>query len=420
MANPAQARPLRPVGRPASAIIEDVRRVRADGALRPGRLAARFALRPPRRSADETGQRHATWLELFFDLVFVLAMGAVVGRLDHVLVPSLPTLLAAGGLFVVVQFAWAGQVFYDTRYDPDDTQHRLLVLVAVAGAGALTLGVSGAPHSVLLPVGYLVVRGVLLLLYLRARPSSAAAREVATVYLTGFGVGWLIWLASLAVPASVRPAVWAVAMTVELATPWLGLRRLSRSPVDVVHLPERMGQFAIIVLGSALANVLAAVPIHPGPRMAAAAAAAFAIPASVWWVYTTFINTGLALTRLRGGQRYAYLHLPMSTGLLLLGWSLGEVLRQIDANARTIPLALRLILAASLVAWMLCGLGLNWLSARSPGTRRIALTGGGIGAVTAIAVAVPHPFPMLLLVAATLGGYAVLLSRHLVGMAKAS
>lgn len=110
----------------------------------------------------------------------------------------------------------------------------------------------------------------------------------------------------------------------------------------------------------------------------------------------------------------------MSTGLLLLGWSLGEVLRQIDANARTIPLALRLILAASLVAWMLCGLGLNWLSARSPGTRRIALTGGGIGAVTAIAVAVPHPFPMLLLVAATLGGYAVLLSRHLVGMAKAS
>ncbi|OKI65045.1 hypothetical protein A6A27_24855 [Micromonospora sp. CB01531] len=130
-----------------------------------GRLAARFVLRPSRRAPDEAGQRHATWLELFFDLVFVLATAAVVGRLGHRLVPSPTALLAAGGLFVVLQFAWAGQVFYDTRYDPDDTQHRLLVLVAVAGAGALTLGVAGAPHSVLLPVGYLVVRGVLLLLY---------------------------------------------------------------------------------------------------------------------------------------------------------------------------------------------------------------------------------------------------------------
>ncbi|MEU8264560.1 low temperature requirement protein A [Micromonospora sp. NPDC048999] len=397
-----------------------MRRVRADGARWPGRLAARLILRPARRSPDEAGQRHATWLELFFDLVFVLAMGAVVGRLDHVLVPSPLALLAAGGLFVVVQFAWAGQVFYDTRYDPDDTQHRLLVLVAVAGAGALTLGVAGAPHSVLLPVGYLVVRGVLLLLYLRVRPSSAAAREVTTVYLTGFGVGWLIWLASLAVPVPARPAVWAVAMAVELATPWLGLRRLSRSPVDVVHLPERMGQFSIIVLGSALANVLAAVPIHPGLRLAAAAAAGFAIPASVWWVYTTFVNTGLALTRLRGGQWYAYLHLPLSTALLVLGWSLGEVVRQIGVDAPTIPLGLRLILAGSLVAWMLCGLGLNWLSAQSPGTRRVALSCGGIGAVTAIAVAVPRPFPMLLLVAAALGGYAVLLTRHLTGMAKTS
>ncbi|OKI65044.1 hypothetical protein A6A27_24850 [Micromonospora sp. CB01531] len=240
------------------------------------------------------------------------------------------------------------------------------------------------------------------------------------VYLTGFGAGWVVWLASLAVPAPVRPAVWAVAMTVELATPWLGLRRLSRSPVDVVHLPERMGQFSIIVLGSALANVLAAVPIHPGPRLAVAAAAAFAVPAAVWWVYTTFVNTGLALARLRGGQAYAYLHLPMSSALLLLGWSLGEVIRQIDAEAPTIPPALRLILAGSLVGWMLCGLGLHWLSLRRLGARRLALTGGGIGSVTAIAAAVASPLPMLLLVAATLGGYAVLLTRHLTGMAKAS
>ncbi|MFJ8582471.1 low temperature requirement protein A [Micromonospora sp. NPDC093277] len=394
-----------------------MRRVRADGAPWPGRLAARFALRPSRRLADEAGQRHATWLELFFDLVFVLALGAVVGRFGHGLVPTRWDLLAAGGLSVVVQWAWAGQVFYDTRYDPDDPPHRLLVLVAVAGAGALTLGVGGAPRSALLPIGYLVVRGVLLLLYLRVRPTDHATREVTSIYLTGFGVGWLIWLASLAVPAATRPVLWTAAMIIELATPWLGMRRLNRSPADVVHLPERLGQFTIIVLGSALASVLAAVPIHPEPRVAVAAAAAFALPASVWWVYTTFVESGLALARLGGGQRYAYLHILMNSALLLLGWSLGDVVRQVDADAPAAPLGLRLLLAASLVTWMLCGLGLNRVSEQPPGARRYVLSSGGIASVTAATVAVDRPLPMLLLVAATLVGYAVLVTRHLASMA---
>ena len=396
-----------------------MRRVRAGGAPWPGRLAARFALRAPRHPTDEAGQRHATWLELFFDLIFVLALAAVAGRLGHGLVPRPSALLAVCGLFLVVLWAWVGQVFYDTRYDPDDTPHRLLVLVALAGAGALTLGVGKAPQTLLLPVGYLVVRGVLLLLYLRVRSAGAADREVASVYLIGYGAGGLIWLASLAVPASARPAVWTVAMTVELSTPWLGLRRLSRSPVDVVHLPERIGQFSIIVLGSALASLLAAVPAHPGPRLVAAAAVAFAVLASVWWVYTTFVNTGLALARLRGGQAYGYLHIPLAGALLLLGWSLGEVVRRIAAEAPTTPVALRLMLAAALVTWMLCGLGLNSLSLQRPRSRQVAITGYGIASVTAVAAAVPRPLPLLVLVAAALVGYAVLITRHLTALARA-
>ncbi|MCW3817645.1 low temperature requirement protein A [Micromonospora sp. DR5-3] len=378
------------------------------------RLTARLAL--PGRRADDAGQRHASWLELFFDVMFVFALGAVVNRLGHE--PRTSAVLAACGLFVVLQWAWVGQVFYDTRYDPDDIPHRLLVLVALVGVGALTLGVAEAPNGVLLPAGFLVVRGVLLLLYLRARSTGEPARLVTNVYLVGFGTGWAIWLASLAVPASTRPAMWTAAMAVELATPWLGLRRLSRFPVDVVHLPERIGQFAIIVLGSALADLLAAVPARSGPRIIGAAAIAFTIPAAVWWVYTTFVNAGLAMARLRGGVGYTHLHIPLGAGLLLLGWSLGEVVRQVEADAPTTRPMVRLILAASLVTWMLCGLGLNWLSVERPGVRRLAITGYGIASVAVISAVVARPLPLLVLLAAAVAGYAVLASRHLTGQAR--
>jgi low temperature requirement protein LtrA len=391
-----------------------VRWVPADGVSGLRRLAARLRLPASAPTTDEAGHHHATWLELFFDIIFAFALTAVVDRLGNVSMPRLADVLTVCGLFVMVQWAWLGQVYYDTRYDPDDGPHRLMVLVALAGAGAMTLGVGRVPDSVLLPVGYLIVRGVLLLLYLRARSAVASAREVTGVYLTGFGIGWLVWLGSLLTPPAVRPALWTTAVCIELATPWLGVRRLSRWPVDTEHLPERTGQFAIIILGSsALANVLNAVPNRPSPHTILAAAVAFAVPAAVWWIYTTFITAGLAGSRLGGGQTYTYLNIPMSGALLILGWSLGQVVRLVSAGAQSVPGALRLMLAASILLWMLCGIGLSWLAVNRPNARRLAIFGYGMGSITLIALAARRPLLLLVLVSAAIALYALLVTRRM-------
>ncbi|MCO1597300.1 low temperature requirement protein A [Micromonospora sp. RHAY321] len=394
-----------------------MRRVRTVGASLPGWLAGRLGVRGPAPLEDEAGHRHATWLELFLDVIFVYALAAVAARLGTEPTPSPSAILAVIGLFLVIQWAWLGQVYYDTRFDPDDLPHRLLVLIALVGAGAMTLGVDEVPESPLLPIGYLIVRGVLLLLYLRARPTSPRARTVTSVYLVGFGLGWLIWFVSLTVPTALRPALWIVAMTIELATPWIGRRRLEQWPVDSRHLPERVGQFTIIVLGSALANLLFAVPDHPRPHMILTAGLAFVVPAAVWWVYTTFVTTNLVTSRLRAGQAYTYLHIPLGGALLLLGWSLGQAVRLVDAGANRLPLELRLLLAASVVVWVLCGLGLYALAAR-PSAARLAITAYGVISVSLIGATVGEARLLLFLVAAAIVGYAVLLNRRLAAVRK--
>ncbi|MGC4772344.1 low temperature requirement protein A [Micromonospora sp. DT44] len=396
-----------------------MRRVRTGAPHVPDWLARRIGLGGLGPRVDEAGHRHATWLELFLDVVFVYALAAVTARLGTDPSPSPTAVLAVIGLFVVIQWAWLGQVYYDTRFDPDDSVHRLLVLVALVGAGAMTLGVDEVPESVLLPVGYLIVRGVLLLLYLRARPTSSMARAVTTVYLIGFGSGWLIWLGSLAAPTKLRPVLWIVGMTIELSTPWVGVRRLNRWPVDNRHLPERIGQFTIIILGSALASLLFAVPDHPPPHMILTAALAFLIPAAVWWVYTTFVTTRLLQRRLRGGQAYSYLHIPLGGALLLLGWALGQVVRLVDANANGLPLELRLLLGASMVIWTLCGLALYWLWNR-PSTARLAIAVYGVVSVSLITVTVHRPRLLLSLLSLAIVGYAVLVSRRLARASEAN
>jgi len=373
-------------------------------------LAARWGLDPSALPAAEGEERHASWLELFFDLVFVLALLAVQNRL-HGSTPSYGEILQAAGLYAVVWGSWAGQAFYDTRFDPDDAAHRLAVLVGMLGAAGMAIGAEEAPDTLLLPLGYLVVRGTLLALYLRVRGISPNARRLTTVYLTGFGLGSLLWAVSLALPVPLRPVLWIVGLVIELLTPWVGQRWLVRHPVHPLHLPERIGQFTIILLGVSLTDVLDAVPARPSMADVGVAIAAFAIPASVWWVYTTLITVGLSVRRLHAGAGYSAVHGPFGAALLLLGWALGQIVREIEAHSPELPGVLRLLVAASLGIWMLCGLALQRISLGHLPPSRIAATAVGVALVVLVPAATPSPTLILPLLAVAVICHAVVVAQ---------
>jgi low temperature requirement protein LtrA len=366
------------------------------------------------RTPDPEAERHATWLELFFDLVFVLAMLAVTARLDTNEVPSWLRVGTALGIYLLVQWAWVGQAFFDTRYDPDDVPHRLLVLVATAGAGIIALGVRNVPASLHLPVGYLVVRGALILLYLRVLVSDRSSRELVVVYLTGFGTGWLLWFGSLWLPTSARPVLWVAALGIELSTPWLGRHWLIRHPVHRSHLPERIGQFIIILLGATLTNLSDAVPTaHPAGRTLVAAALALVVPVSIWWVYTAFVESRIAVRRLASGQAYTYLHVPIGAGILLAGWALGQAVHTTTGDQQAVPPTLRLVLAASIVTWILGTLGMQWFSRGALSRRKLVSAALGIVPIAAVAAFVSDPILLLSLTTAIMVCYAFMISRHI-------
>jgi low temperature requirement protein LtrA len=368
---------------------------------------------------DPNQERHATWLELFFDLVFVLALLGVTGRLGDSPSPGVVRLGASVGLFVLIQWSWLGQSFYDTRYDPDDTPHRLTVLAAVLGAGAMALGVRQVPAGLLLPVGYLIVRGCLLLMYLRVLTVDRSSRDLVTLYLEGFGAGWVLWAFSLAFPPGIRPVFWIAALAIELATPWLGRRTFSRHPVHRTHLPERLGQFTIILLGATLTNILGAVPeARPGGKVLGAAVAAFLLPIGIWWVYITYVSSRVAVPHLGGGQAYAYVHSAAGAAVLFLGWALGVTVREVR-NGHPMPLGGRLVLGVSIAAWILCGLGFQRVALRHrlPWHRKV-LAFASITPVLAVTLVVTRPALLLGLIAAIFVGYAFLVTPKIVQVAE--
>jgi low temperature requirement protein LtrA len=105
-------------------------------------------IHPPQLQHSETNagtQRTATWLELFFDLAFVLVVAELAVGLRNDLTPHGAMVFA--GLFTSVWWAWAGFTFYANRFDTDDLVYRLAKLAAMLAVAGLAASVTEATST---------------------------------------------------------------------------------------------------------------------------------------------------------------------------------------------------------------------------------------------------------------------------------
>src|SRR5918998_184422 len=220
-------------------------------------------LRPPRLRtlADAEEERHASWLELFFDLVFVVA----IAELSHELVVNhtLNGFAIFAALFVPVFVAWQGFSFYADRFDTDDVFFRVCMLAAMLAFAALAIQIPSVAHgesSAGFALAYIAIRVLTVVLNLRAYRHVPLARPLIGRYVAAFSFSVALWTVSLAVPEPWRFLLWGIGLAVDLGVPALvGPRFVGRVPLHASHIPERFALFTIIVLGE---SVLA---LAPGP-----------------------------------------------------------------------------------------------------------------------------------------------------------
>ena len=240
-----------------------------------------------RSTAGGDATRKVTWLELFFDLIFVAAVAQVAAPLREQY--SLIGLLRFTPLFVLIWWAWTGHTVFSTRFDTDDViqrGHTLIQMFAVAAMAANAKDALDSRSSAGFAAAYAAVRFVLVAQYFRAR-HVPDARPLTTRYLAGHGSAALLWLASALVPAPERFWIWGLAFAIDLGTPWLAVPHSVKVPPDAAHLPERFGLFTLILLGEAVVAVMQGMESQEDWTPAAATSAFLGMGISflIWWWY---------------------------------------------------------------------------------------------------------------------------------------
>ena len=285
-------------------------------------------VRPPqlRFIAGADPSRKVTWLELFFDLIFVAAVAQVGEPLrEHYTVAGL---VRYSVLFILIWWAWIGNSVFATRFDTDDVLQRALTLAqmfAVAAMAANATEALDSRSSAGFAAAYAAMRFVLVAQYARARQIEKA-RGLATRYLAGHGFAATLWLASAFVPAPTRFVVWAVALAIDLGTPWVAVAHSVEVPTDAAHLPERFGLFTLILLGESVIAVMQGMKSQEdwSPAAATSAFLGMAIAFAMWWWYFDGA-TAASEQHIRSRtdavrfHLWSYAHLPLYLGIAAAG-----------------------------------------------------------------------------------------------------
>lgn len=298
-----------------------------------------------RVTSEDERENHASWVELFFDLVFVVVVAVLSENFREHL--SAIGFLQFVALFVPCWWAWVLFTFYADRYDTDDVIHRLLILAGMLAVIFLAVNARKTfeGSSVGFAISYVMVRSVVLALYMRASRHVPVAIANLKLYFASYAPSTSLWLLSIAVPEPTRYLLWAIGMAIELVMPLVGSRLLAGTPVHPSHLPERFGLLTLIVLGETIVAVATGTAdTNWQLSSTVAAVGGFAIAACLWWIYFNFLETSVIIRGIRSVHIYNYGHLPILIGLILVAVGTEHMIE--EANHSALPTATR---------WALCG-----------------------------------------------------------------
>lgn len=269
-------------------------------------------------------------IELFFDLVYVLAIGALAHHLSGQL--NWEGVGEASLLLLVVWLAWNYSAWFTNYFDPDRLSVRLLLLSLMVFSLAMSGSVLGAfgNDGLLFALSYVaiqLVRTIFAVIALRGHP----LQKVFLRPLVWWSLTALLWIAGGIAHDHARTAVWIIAMAIDILgvttgfpVPRLGAAHTSEYTITGAHMAERCGLFVILALGEAILMIGSdfAVVLREWASISAFAVG-FVGSAALWWIYFEWGAPAGArkIARTddpgRFGVAAMYLHLPIVAGIIV-------------------------------------------------------------------------------------------------------
>lgn len=320
----------------------------------------------PRDLKDRIEHRQVTFLELFYDLTYVV----IVAELTHSLATHVDFqhLLNFIFLFFIVFWAWINGTLYHDVHGNDDIRSRIftfLQMFTVAGMAIFAHDAFGETAQGF-ALSFAAFQLILTYLWWRTGVYDPAHRPLSTPYVAGFLVSTVLFGASVFVEPPMRFYFWFVATAISISLPFLNFTLWARMPEAreqmqmasraTASLVERFGLFTIIVLGEVIVAVVQGVAGHETMDMSVIliGATGMMVAVALWWLYFDFVSHRLPHENRQSLLVWMYAHIPVAGGIAVTGAS---VLNVIEHAGEQIPVEVRWLMVGA-IALTLAGIAL--------------------------------------------------------------
>jgi low temperature requirement protein LtrA len=341
-------------------------------------MATEPATHRPRLSAVMREGERVTPLELFFDLVFVLAITQCTQLMSND--PTWGGLTQGILVLGVLWWSWVGYAWLTSVVDPEEDAVRGVIFVAMAALLVVALAVpkSFDELGLTFALAYGVVRLAHIGLFLLASRDDPQLRKsvVGLAWSTAIGVGILV--AASFLDGLAQGALWGLALALDMGGPYFfGAEGWKLVPA---HFAERHGLIVIIALGESIVAIGVGVGGDLTVGQGAAAVVGMGLAAAMWWLYFDVVALVAArrLERAMVGREqnemardsYSYLHFPMVAGIVLVALGMKKTLGDVEDPLEIVP---AFALLGGLAMYLMAHVGFRYRHIRTINTRRSVL-----------------------------------------------
>jgi low temperature requirement protein LtrA len=310
----------------------------------------RYFWQPPRAHGDVIEDRAVSFLELFYDLVYVVVIAGAAHHLaDHV---SWRGVVEFTIVFGLVWIAWLNGTLYYDLHGRGDGRTRTFVFVQMGLLALLGVFASGAtgedgPAFAAVYTAYLLV--LTWLWYTVQRQDEGQFLVSTRRYLSGMVVSVVVIGASAFLDDDSRLIVWGLFVagwflgTVALQAGTGGTARLGYDIAD--SLVERYGLFTIIVLGEVVVGVVAGMSdADRTPIVLITGMLGLAIGIAYWWTFFDFVGGRRVTMSSRAHTSWMLGHFPIALGIAATGAAMVSLVDHAEESSTPAP-----------TAWLLTG-----------------------------------------------------------------
>src|SRR3954465_13240088 len=303
--------------------------------------------RTPHLTAVLRQEERVTPLELFFDLVFVLAITQCTA-----LMAGEPTWrgVAKGVLVLgVLWWSWVGYAWLTSVIDPEEGSVRLAMFAAMA---ALLVAALCVPHvfddtALLFACAYLAVRAGHICLFVIASRDDPGLRHSVTGLAISTAIGTSLLVAASFANDLLQGGLWALALALDMGGPLL--IDASGWRLQPGHFAERHGLIVLIALGESIVAIGVGAGHGVDAGVVVASILGVGVAGALWWLYFDVVAL-VAERRLSNApagkvrneiarDSFSYLHFPMVAGIVLLALGLKKTFAHVEDPLKLVPAA---------------------------------------------------------------------------------